>query len=232
MTHNAQVKRRAKPVRLNALLATATVNKGRACGPTVAAGLWRASPELLLKHENGLLVVMVVRGSRADQLDFAVNIRKMPRVGVLEMQFCQVAHSLDFGVAANRLADVVNLLALIFSFAVCEKQHSRHRELLGRDVYRLAAWRLPDGVELCLDENSRPVPNSPADDLLAAIFRGVVCNLNKAVVLLRFCNRANRNIKGIRVTSDCATKANNVWFYERWRTHELLMANAQINRLA
>lgn len=81
------------------------------------------------------------------------------------------------------LSDIINLKTGIVSVGVRKKRNAGEREWPGDNIKVLATFRAPNGMEFCLDEYARTLPNRPPDNSFAAIGGNVLFHNRKAFIL-------------------------------------------------
>ena len=111
----------------------------------------------------------------------------------------------DIFILDERLSDVIDLKASVFSIGVRKKCDSFMGRIPGHNINTFTTLRSPDGVELCLDEYLWPLPNRPPDNQLTAMGSDVFFNNRKAFILWLAKNWGALNNNGI-LSIDASTK--------------------------
>lgn len=130
---------------------------------------------------------------------------------MLQVSFVQESESLlhelnetiDVLVSGEGLADVVNLKAIVLEALVLKKKDARNWEgnRAGGKIEKLSRLRSPDSVKLCLDQNSGPFPDSPAEHHPAATEIDLLLNEREAFVIRRAIDRRARDIEELSIVS-------------------------------
>lgn len=132
-------------------------------------GSWVAPVKPQLKLRHLLLYVPVLFGGLGRQLDFAMLVGQVTRVRYFEDPFGQVQEAEDIPIVHQRLANVVDLTAPVFTARVRQEQNLLEREGARCQVVKDSLRVLPDTVKFGLDENARNFPERPACQLFSAM---------------------------------------------------------------
>lgn len=194
--------------------------------PTLLFGL--AGAIAFLQSPNGVPYLRLVAHCLWPDCDLAWLLYQLSAVQVGKEQIAELDEALDQGVTVQRLADIVDLPALVSTVGGWKKQHSLDRDRIGRDVDQITIGRAPRGVELRLNQNARPLPYGPANHLLAAFARDLLCDGGKAVALFCHQQRLARYIEGITPARlDEPTETQNIRFDELGRSHTANLPQCQ-----
>ncbi|HCK4503008.1 TPA: hypothetical protein N0H38_004461 [Pseudomonas aeruginosa] len=127
-----------------------------------------------MKLRHLLLYVPVLSGSLGRQLDFAMLIGQVTRVRYFDDPFRQVQEAENVSVVHQRLANVIDLTAPIFTARVRQEQDPFKGDGTRSQIVKHSIRVLPDTVEFGLDENARYLPECPACQLFSAMYDDVL----------------------------------------------------------
>lgn len=158
---------------------------GATSGPGQLFGL--AGAVAFLQSPDGVPYLRLVAQSHWIDCDLAVLLGQLATIHLCKEQIVELDQALDEGVTIQRLAHIVDLPSLVSTVEGWKKQQPLDRDGIGRDIEQVTCGRSPRGVELRLDQHTRPLPDGPANHLLSAFARDLLRDGNEAVAL--FCHR-------------------------------------------
>ena len=135
---------------------------------------WVAPTQPKVKLRHLLLQLPVFLGSPGRQLDFTVLVGQIALVQYLKAPFEEVEKADYVQVVHQRATDVIDLSACIFTARVGKEEDVPKGDGAWSEVVQPPFVILPDGVELCLDEEARRFPDSPARQLFSTMADNVL----------------------------------------------------------
>ncbi len=147
------------------------VRKSRALGPSTIS---LAEPTVQLGHF--LFEVSVIPLCLRRKRYLAVLICEIAIVEYFKSTVTEAQETVNVPVLHKRLADVVDLSSFVMAFGVRQKQDIREETRSGADVNNDSVWSLPNGMELCFDEDAGHLPDSPARQLNATMCGNMLWN--------------------------------------------------------
>lgn len=201
------------------LIARKTAACGSSCQPL---GLIDAVATLQRAAQTVQLLGMAEALLRKDDL--------MPweawRIQLLEQQIGERAVPRYGFVLTQRPANVVDLSAAMHALRIGQEQHAGHGQEFWRDIQQRAIGSPPDGMKLGLDEYFRPLPDSPAENALAASLRNLPFDKRKAFVGGRFRQWCAWDIDGLGALHDAPAEFEHVGLDEMRWAHQAMNAAA------
>lgn len=140
----------------------------------------------------------------------ALFIGQVSRVHDFRAPFREEKEAYDVAVLDQRFADVVNLPALVFCVGVRQERDGRVRHRPGDKVNVLARWTAPNGVKLCLDEYTGPLPNRPTRYLFASRDRRLRFHNRETFALWLLREGATNGRDWFRVRNDTSAEGQDV----------------------
>lgn len=148
------------------------------------------------------------------------------RVQLLEQERGDRAEPRYVFVITQRPADVIDLATAIHAVVVGQEQHARDAQRFGCDIDLRAIGLPPDGMKFGLDEYLRPLPDSPAENALAASLRNLPFDKRKAFVGGRFRQWCAWDIDGLGALHDAPAEFEHVGLDEMRWAHQAMNAAA------
>jgi hypothetical protein len=129
---------------------------------------WVASGQPLVEAHKFFHYLDVLPAELRREGYVAMFIGQLAGVHYFEPALSKEKKLVDVVVFDKRLSDVINLPPKILCVTVREKCNGRERDWPWNNINQLADWVSPDGMEFTLDKYTRPFPDCPTDNLLAA----------------------------------------------------------------
>lgn len=154
-----------------------TTHKGRSTGCTIFARQRGAN----LCHR-----ILYFRQSFRG-LNYTVLIGQITFVQQFEVPITQPYKAFDQRVGSQRLADVIDLTSFVTAIRVFDEGNLAESDGARRHVEQLTVRRTDNGMELGLNHDSWPLPDSPAEHLFAAY--SLQCLWHDDETFIFFCIR-------------------------------------------
>ena len=202
------------------LVARKTTACGSSCEPLGVVGAIAA-----LKQAAQMVQLLGIAEALRRENNLVAGGAWRVRVQLLEKQVCEGAEPRYGFVLTQRPANVVDLSAAIRALRIGQEQHAGHRQSFRRDIEQHAIGLTPDSMEFRLDEYLRPLPDSPAENALAAGVRHLPFDHRKAFVGGRFWQWCAWDIDGLGALHDAPAELEHIGFDEMRWAHQAMNAS-------
>ena len=153
-------------------------------------------PESLLEPIKSPRLILLVAAGFFRDWNLPVLLSQLAFVSFEEDQVRALDEALDGRISPARLQDVLNLPSYVLPVGIWEKENTGNGRHLGRDVHEPPDGVLPDRVKLRFDIDAGPLPNRPANDLLAKTARYILRHHSETVLGHSLGDRADGNVEG------------------------------------
>jgi hypothetical protein len=162
--------------------------------------------------ENSLqfLSLQLVTSGFFRQLNLSKVIGKLAFVECVVKPGGKLTKSLNRGIVGQWFPNIVHLPPFVSPRGIWKKKDARNWSRFWCDVEHFAFGVTPDAMKLGLDQNTRPFPNRPTDNLLAAVGSDVLRKNGEAFVGWRSLEWPNLDIDRIRILNNAPTERKNV----------------------
>lgn len=122
----------------------------------------------------------------------------------------EVAKPLNASVIPKRFADVIDGNSGILAARVWDEKNSIDRDSLRGNVKQPPVWSLPNGMQLCFDQNLFPLQDIPAYTLFSTVTGNMLWNDRETFVQWLAGQRLDRDVKRLAAWSYAPAKTLNV----------------------
>ena len=162
--------------------------------------------------ENALqfLSLKLVTSGFFRQLNLSKVVGKLAFVECVVKPGRKLTKTLNRRIVVQWLPNIIHLPPLVGAGRIWKKKDARNWSRFWSDVEQLAFGVTPDAMKLGFDQNTRPFPNRPTDNLLAAVGSDVLRKNGEALVGWRSLEWPNLDIDRIGILKNAPTERQNV----------------------
>jgi hypothetical protein len=153
------------------------------------------------------------------QLNWSIIISEFSFIKDLMKTGGQFAETFDGRVVVKWLPNVIYLSPLISASRVGQEKDTRNGNGFWRDVEKRSVGLLPYAVEFGVDQNTRPLPNSPANNLLPTIGSNLLRKNLKAFAGWRTLQRTSGHIDRFWMLNNASAERENIRLNQLGRSH-------------
>jgi hypothetical protein len=88
----------------------------------------------------------------------------------------------DERIMRNGLSDIIDLTAFVMTIRIWQEENLIKRQQLRSYIDKEAIWTLPNAMELCFDEDHRPMPDGPSKLLFSTMRSDMLWNNRETFV--------------------------------------------------